>query len=649
MLNAVLLVAAALGLGQQSPIDAPAAIVSGRVVDATTGRPIAGAVVIPFGSATQGVQEETTPGPLPRALTNAGGHFVIRGLRQGSLILLAVKGGYVDAAFGQTRPGGHGQAIPIATGGCTNDLEIRMWRGAAITGTVTDEAGEPVIGVRVQAFAGSYVAGRRRFTAVGSAATDDRGAYRIPHLLPGDYIVAVPSKQTAIPTEVTDVFFAGGSTRAERDELGREMQTIDAPVVPAGSHYATSLGSMTIPLAPGTATPTSRADGRLMVYPTTFFPAAPSAAQAGVVSLIAGQEYSNADVSMRLTRSANVSGALVGPPGMTSHVAVRLTATGNDALGDEMNTAATITDNTGAFTFTGVPQGEYTLSVVRVPRPPVEADSANRMTVQTGTVAISPRAAPASGSEPPSPVPADATLWARMPLAVGDDDVTNVIVPLRAGLRMSGRIVFEGTTEQPDRSAIARVAILLQNADGSPSIRALAREAGHADEDGTFRTVGVPPGRYVVGITGPPLGGGWVFKGATYQGRDIADTPVEMNADDVPGVILSFTDRPAALEGTVTTRGAPDGDVLVLAYPVQQDAWSTSGPSPRRMRAVRPGKDGAYVIPNLPPGEYFVVAIKEDVTDWQEPLLRALARSADQVRVLDGGRTVANLRTVAIR
>jgi hypothetical protein len=235
-----------------------------------------------------------------------------------------------------------------------------------------------------------------------------------------------------------------------------------------------------------------------------------------------------------------------------------------------------------------------------------------------------------------------------MPLSVGDDDLTNLIVQLRAGTRMSGRVVFEGTAEPPDRVSVSRFSIALQTADGSQSVRAIATEAGHADEDGTFRTIGVPPGRYVVGIIGP-LPRGWVFKGAMYQGRDIADTPVDMSGDDVSGVILTFTDRPAGIDGTVSTRGAPDGDALVLAYPVQQDAWSTSGPSPRRMRDARPSKDGTYHIPNLPPGEYFVVAIKDDVTEWHEPLLRALAQYADQVRVVDGARTVANLRTVTIR
>ena len=164
--------------------------------------------------------------------------------------MLASRGGYIDAAYGQSRPAGYGQPIPIAPGQRITDVEIRMWRHAVITGTVLDEAGEPVIGIRVQAMGGGHVAGRRRYGAGASGTTDDRGVYRIAQLVPGDYLVAVPSKQTSIPTEVMDVFFAGGTTRAQRDELGRELATIDAPVVPAGSRYATSSGAVDDPAGP---------------------------------------------------------------------------------------------------------------------------------------------------------------------------------------------------------------------------------------------------------------------------------------------------------------------------------------------------------------------------------------------------------------
>ena len=89
----------------QSP-DTPSSVVSGRVVDAGTLRPIAGVVVSPAGTAVPPPPSPIDRDVLARTLTNGEGRFVIRGLRAGSLVLMATKGGYADATYGQRRPGG---------------------------------------------------------------------------------------------------------------------------------------------------------------------------------------------------------------------------------------------------------------------------------------------------------------------------------------------------------------------------------------------------------------------------------------------------------------------------------------------------------------------------------------------------------------
>lgn len=84
----------ALALAAQLPDPDPSAIVAGRVLDAASRRPVAGAIVTPAGSSAT-----TIPGAsgATSALTNASGLFVIRGLRAGTLFLTATKGGYVLA------------------------------------------------------------------------------------------------------------------------------------------------------------------------------------------------------------------------------------------------------------------------------------------------------------------------------------------------------------------------------------------------------------------------------------------------------------------------------------------------------------------------------------------------------------------------
>jgi Carboxypeptidase regulatory-like domain len=626
----------------QVPDESRPPIVSGRVVDAGTGRPVPGAVVTPAGSAA--VE------PVRPVLTNAAGQFVVRGLRTGSLVLTATRGGYADATYGQRRPGGSTQPIPVADGQRIKDLEIRMWKHGVITGTVIDEAGDPVVGVRVQAFERGFVAGRKRYSASRSGTTDDRGVYRIARLMPGEYVVAVPNRQTAIPTEVMDVFFSGGSSEAARSELARELSRLDAAIVPAGSQYAMNVGTVTVPLLPGTATPTSRANGALMIYPTLFYPSAPSVAQAAPLTVRSGEERSAVDVQLQPSRSLRVSGQLLAPEGMASHVGIRLLPAGGDGAVDDLDveTAVAMSDSTGAFTFAAVPPGQYVLSVVRVPRPPPDLENSNRIIVNTGSVSLSTSAPAPPG--PPAPIPVDATLWARIPLAVGDEDLANVVVPLRAGPRMSGRVEFDGTAQKPDGPAIANLRITLDPADGSRADGALAFQTGHPDESGQFTTFGVPAGRYVVNVAGISFPG-WVFKEAQYQGRDLSDVPIDMQSADVSGVVLTFTDRPATLGGVVRNAASVDGAAVVLAYPVDSGAWSSSGARPRRMRTARADKDGVYSLRNLAGGEYYVVAVSEDsLDDWRDPaLLKALTRLAQQVRLVDGEQKSQDLMTVTIR
>src|SRR5207247_1818442 len=101
-------------------------------------------------------------------------------------------GGFANATHGQRRPGGSAQPIAVNDGDRLSDIEIRMWRHSTITGTVIDEAGEPVVGGDVQSYQRVFSGGRRRYSRTGGATTDDRGVYRISGLTPGDYIIAMP-------------------------------------------------------------------------------------------------------------------------------------------------------------------------------------------------------------------------------------------------------------------------------------------------------------------------------------------------------------------------------------------------------------------------------------------------------------------------
>lgn len=80
-----------------------------------------------------------------------------------------------------------------------DSVKLEMLKGGVLTGTVTNAAGEPIVGIRVRALRIRDAEGRPPRTpsfGVGDRPTDDRGIYRIYGLLPGSYLV-----------------FAGGSTQ----------------------------------------------------------------------------------------------------------------------------------------------------------------------------------------------------------------------------------------------------------------------------------------------------------------------------------------------------------------------------------------------------------------------------------------------------
>jgi hypothetical protein len=632
----------------QPPVeDARPSLVAGRVVDASTGRPIAGAVITPAGSS---VVLPLTTTATPRVLTNANGQFVIRGLYKGSLVLVATKGGYVNATYGQRRPGGTAQPVPIEPDTRVTDLELRMWKFGAIGGTIVDESGDPVVGTRVASFMRTWIAGRRRYTAGPWGVTDDRGVYRIAGLTPGEHVIAVPSTQTAVPSEIMDSFFGGAPlSEAKRMELSRELNTIGSAIAPSGSQFAMNIAGQTMTLAPGTLAPAATASG-VLVYPTLFYPAAASAAQATAVAIKSGEERTNVDMLVRPARGVRVSGTLIGPEGPSETTGVRLAPAGSDELVDQLDTATAITNAAGQFTFPAVPAGQYVLRVLRLPRPPPDPDGTTRVSVTPGGSMTISSAPATSGPPAPPPIPQDATLIAQLPLGVGDRDVTDIIVTLGVAPRVSGRVEFDGAIARPATESLTGLRITLDPADGSKLADAtLAFQTGRPDEKGTFTTYGVPPGRYVIRVS--PIPNGWFFKGAMLQGRDVADTPLELESKDVSGIVITFTDRPSSISGTVRGAEGPDATAIVLAYPVDSSVWSSSGALSRRMRTARAAKDGTYLLPNLAPGEYYVVAVQEDlVGEWQDPaLLQALTRVARQIGLVEGERKTQDFTAAQIR
>src|SRR4030095_14040529 len=158
-------------------------------------------------------------------------------------------------------------------------------------------------------------------------------------------------------------------------------------------------------------------------------------------------------------------------------------------------------DSSGAFRFVNVPPGQYSIRTLRTPAA-ARPDGATTVVTQSGNgmamTSVMTRVVNAGGGPTP-PLPTTPTYWAEMSVAVGANDVSNLSLPLRTGLRVNGRVDFVGSAERPAGDQLSSIPISLEPADGRTASGATTAR-GRIDSNGNFQTVGVAPGKYVLRV-----------------------------------------------------------------------------------------------------------------------------------------------------
>src|SRR5262249_20630400 len=143
------------------------------------------------------------------AISDEAGRFAFVGLPPGRYSLNAQKQGWVTGSYGAKTVGRSGRTLPLASGEHAT-ATIRIARGAVISGTILDQFGQPLAGAAVRVMKNGYelTTGRHRLSAVGVASSpDERGAYRLYGLTPGEYYISVtnvtPSSDTGRDLHLT--------------------------------------------------------------------------------------------------------------------------------------------------------------------------------------------------------------------------------------------------------------------------------------------------------------------------------------------------------------------------------------------------------------------------------------------------------------
>jgi uncharacterized protein (DUF2141 family) len=606
-------------------------MIIGRAIEGGGTRPVAGAIVT-----------LAVPAAAPlRVMADAQGQFAFRGLPAGRFTLSASRAGYVDGAYGRLRPGGQAQSIDLTADQHMGDVTITLWKFGAVTGRVTDENGDPIVSAMVRVLKRGTTAGSRQFVTGAADTTDDRGIYRISSLEPGEYLVVVPMTQA--PSVDVMLRSLGIAAPAPPPGAGGGNATFIARVATGGGN------DMVINSADaGTPYAGTSEDGHPLTYQTEFYPGAPAASRATPVIVASGEERSGLDFQLKAVRAVSVSGRLSLPSEQTIAGSISLVPADTEGVVAPIETATAVTDSSGAFTFTNVPPGQYVLRVLRTPRMPFSGET---MEIQNGGGAVmrmvmANRGGGPGGAQPP--LPTNPTLWAEMSLSVGSTDVDDIAVPLRPGLRVSGRVEFNGSAAPPPAEQWPGIALTLEPSDGgSEGLGGTVR--GRIESTGLFTTMGVPPGRYLLRVNSP---NGWTLRGALASGQDISDQPIELRDGDVGGVVIAFGDRPSEVGGIVTSAsGQPDGTAAVILFPVDRNLWSGAGSAPRRLKNARAASDGSYSFPGLPAGDYFLAAVSDAAAaDWQNvEFLTTLSRGAARITIGEGEKKTQALTVTRVQ
>jgi hypothetical protein len=291
-------------------------VLSGRVLEVSTGLPVAGAHVmaIPF-------QPSPSMQSPPTSTTDRNGRYHFDTLQSGHYRITVHKAGF--ALLDRSQP-----EIDVKEGVRLADVDVLLQKGAVIAGRVVDENGEPVVSASVTLLQhprgrpdAPPLRGRGLFPVGTGAQTNDLGEFRLFSLAPGEYFVAA----------VADNPFGGSPV--QRDTAAQP----------------------------------------------TYFPGAADRGAAQPIVVAAGQTISDVVIRLVTAPVFRVAGSAVGEDGQpVANAMVRLDAEQSGErfafMGVRGHDART--DASGRFAINNVTSGTYTLVVT--PGRVISAPSASR-------------------------------------------------------------------------------------------------------------------------------------------------------------------------------------------------------------------------------------------------------------------------------
>jgi hypothetical protein len=311
----------------------------------------------------------------------------------------------------------------------------------------------------------------------------------------------------------------------------------------------------------------------VMSFLTTYFPGTPDVREAQRVTVGLAQQVNGIDFALIPGRTVTISGTAFDSHGRPAPSVILGQDVGGPNGGIVGTAGIPAVNGDGTFTIREVTPGEYKL----------KAAGSNEVT--------------------------------NVPIVVGAADIENVALVTSAGWTAAGTVATEAGTPPNLRRQQVNVIVAPVVAGAAMGLPGQPVQRTVLNDDWTFSvTAIVGPGRLRA-----TLPDGWMVKSILLDGRDVANSALEMKGgEQLAGIQVIVTDRVTTVAGQLADdKGAPITDGTVVIFSSDAEEWFDNS---RFVRAARPDPQGQYQIRGLPPGDYLAVAL-EYVQDgmWNDP------------------------------
>ena len=344
-------------------------------------------------------------------------------------------------------------------------------------------------------------------------------------------------------------------------------------------------------------------------YVTTFFPRTTDAAAAAPIDVAPGAQLRNIDIPLARMHTVTVRGRVVNeaaPPAsggtvQRSNVNVMLSSRSATPLSAGFARGASVTPQ-GTFELRGVTPGSYFV-----------------------IAQVNTRGKP---------------LTARAPIQVGGSNIEGILLTIRGGVPVSGRVRVEGEST----ASMATIRVVLQPAE-SGGVLFGPFLTQQVKQDGSFQLEDVGADRYTVSVYGLPEG--FYVKSLRSANLDVMAGGLDVAAGSPAPLEVVLSPHAGQVTGTVMDPKTQKAAAMMMVVLVPQE-------KERRDReafyqTATTDFSGQFSFKSVTPGEYRVYAWEEAENGaWMDPdFLKPLESRGEAVSVQESGRHAIQVNLIS--